>query len=151
MDFWIWNKGLPFKTNFFLQRAWKGRIATYDNLKRVKVHIVSSCWCCGTQQMETLSHIFLSSPISQKLWRFFANTVGISVEDRNLMQNYMNWWCANKNSGLQYTLNTTPASIILTLWKRRNKIKHEDMINFESLTHQVHNLCVYLLRMNILI
>ncbi|KAK4717904.1 hypothetical protein R3W88_016242 [Solanum pinnatisectum] len=40
----MWGKGLPFKINFFLWRAWKGRIATDDYLKRMRINIVSRCW-----------------------------------------------------------------------------------------------------------
>jgi len=42
---YIWTKGLPIKINFFLWRAWKGRIPTDDNLKRMKISVVSRCWC----------------------------------------------------------------------------------------------------------
>lgn len=31
----IWHKGLLFKLNFFLWRAWKRRVATDDNLKKI--------------------------------------------------------------------------------------------------------------------
>ncbi|KAH0730385.1 hypothetical protein KY290_001417 [Solanum tuberosum] len=65
----IWRKELPFKINFFLWRAWKGRIATDDNLRRMRINIVSRCWCCETQQIETMSHLFLTASIAQKLWR----------------------------------------------------------------------------------
>jgi len=42
---YIWTKGLRIKINFFLWRAWKGRIPTDDNLKRMKISVVSRCWC----------------------------------------------------------------------------------------------------------
>ncbi|XP_049370570.1 uncharacterized protein LOC125835476 [Solanum verrucosum] len=36
----IWNKRLPFKINFFLWRVWKRRIATDDNLKKMRINSV---------------------------------------------------------------------------------------------------------------
>ncbi|KAF3643159.1 hypothetical protein FXO37_22128 [Capsicum annuum] len=41
-----WNKGLPFKYNFFLWRVWLIRIPTDDNLRRMRIQLVSRCWCC---------------------------------------------------------------------------------------------------------
>lgn len=61
----IWHKGLPFKLNFFIWRVWKRRIATDDNLKKMKINIVSRCWCCGWKEEETMSHLFLTAPHSQ--------------------------------------------------------------------------------------
>ncbi|KAG5631515.1 hypothetical protein H5410_003232 [Solanum commersonii] len=34
-------KALPFKTNFFLWRDWKRRIAIDDNLRRMRINIAS--------------------------------------------------------------------------------------------------------------
>ncbi|KAK4727570.1 hypothetical protein R3W88_032487 [Solanum pinnatisectum] len=33
----LWNKELPFKINFFLWKVWKRRIATDDNLKKMRI------------------------------------------------------------------------------------------------------------------
>ncbi|KAK4729596.1 hypothetical protein R3W88_022584 [Solanum pinnatisectum] len=40
---YMWVKGLPFNIGFFLWRVWRGRIATDDNLKRMKIQVVSKC------------------------------------------------------------------------------------------------------------
>lgn len=39
----VWNKKLPFKINFFLWRAGKGKIVNDDNLQRMRISIVSKC------------------------------------------------------------------------------------------------------------
>ncbi|KAH0713632.1 hypothetical protein KY289_009591 [Solanum tuberosum] len=88
----IWNKGLPFKINFFLWRVWKRGIATDDNLKRMKINIVSRCWCCDRKEEETITHLFLTAPIATKLWRFFANYAGINIEGMHLQQLINAWW-----------------------------------------------------------
>ncbi|XP_049389010.1 uncharacterized protein LOC125853369 [Solanum stenotomum] len=58
----IWTKDVPFKMNIFLWRLWKRRIATDDNLKRMKIQIVSRCWCCSETEEETMTHDFLTAP-----------------------------------------------------------------------------------------
>lgn len=39
----ICGKGIPFKINFFLWKVWKGRVVTDDNLKTMRIPIVSRC------------------------------------------------------------------------------------------------------------
>lgn len=68
----LWAKRLPFKINFFLWRAWKRRIATDDNLKRMKINNLSICWCYEVKEEETMNHLYLTTPITAKLWREFA-------------------------------------------------------------------------------
>lgn len=57
----VWIKGLPLKISFFLWRVWKRRIATDDNLKRMKIQVVSRCYCCEDKEMETMSHLTLTA------------------------------------------------------------------------------------------
>lgn len=78
--------GLPFKMNFFIWRVWKKRIATDDNLKQMRMKIISRCYCYESYQVETMEHLFLTSPIAQDLWKYFAAYVGIRVEDTHLQQ-----------------------------------------------------------------
>ncbi|KAH0776581.1 hypothetical protein KY290_007992 [Solanum tuberosum] len=80
----IWNRGLPFKINFFLWRVWKRRISTDDNLERMKINIVSRCWCCDKKKKETITHLFLTAPIVAKLWRVSANFAAINIEGMHL-------------------------------------------------------------------
>lgn len=41
----IWIGRLPFKISFFFWRVWRQRIPTDDVLKRIRVHVVSKCYC----------------------------------------------------------------------------------------------------------
>ncbi|KAH0644798.1 hypothetical protein KY284_032682 [Solanum tuberosum] len=65
----MWVKGLPFKISFFLWRAWRRTIAIDDNLKRMRMQGVSKCYCCDKGEMETMSHVLLTTLIAQKLWK----------------------------------------------------------------------------------
>lgn len=142
----VWDKGLLFKIDFFLWRVWKGWIVTSDNLKRMKINIIFRCWCCEIKQMETMAHLFLTSPIAKKVWNIFAAVIGIEKDYRDMLQNCKNWWYWNTNSRLQYAFNGIPAIITWCLWKKRNKIKHREMINFEGLVQQTTNFSIMFLR-----
>ncbi|KAK6802403.1 hypothetical protein RDI58_000183 [Solanum bulbocastanum] len=64
---YMWVKGLPYKIRFFLWRIWDKRITNDDNLKRMRVQVVSKCYCCEKGEIETMSHLLLTAPIAQKL------------------------------------------------------------------------------------
>ncbi|XP_049356312.1 uncharacterized protein LOC125820932 [Solanum verrucosum] len=63
----IWKKELPFKFSFFMWRVWKRRIVTDDNLKKMKINIISRCWCCQNKKEETMTRLFLTGLIANKL------------------------------------------------------------------------------------
>lgn len=71
--------GLPIKIVFFLWKVWKGRIATDDKLKMMKIQVVSRCYCCDVKEMETIEHLFLTALIAQKLWKQFVSFAGIHI------------------------------------------------------------------------
>lgn len=129
----IWNKRLPFKLNFFIWRAWKARVATDGTLKRMRIHIISRCWCCETQQIKIMSQLFLIAPIAHKLWKVIASIAGIHMNERNLKQNYKFWWFVEKNNRLQYVYRGILTIIMWTLWRRRNIIRHRGIVNFSGL------------------
>ncbi|KAK6784124.1 hypothetical protein RDI58_017578 [Solanum bulbocastanum] len=54
----MWVKGLPSKISFFFWRAWRRTIATDDNLKRMRMQVVSKWYCYDKGEMETMSHIW---------------------------------------------------------------------------------------------
>lgn len=58
----IWVKRLPLKIIFFLWRVRKGRRTIDDNLRRMKIQLVSRCYCCENKDVETMAHIFLIAP-----------------------------------------------------------------------------------------
>lgn len=48
----IWHKGLHFKYNFFLWMVWMRRIHTDNNLKRMRIQLVSRCWYCEARMIK---------------------------------------------------------------------------------------------------
>lgn len=54
----LWRNKLPHKVNFCLWKVIHGRISTDD------IPIVSRCWCCEGSRVETINHLFLTSPLA---------------------------------------------------------------------------------------
>lgn len=54
----MWCKGVSFKFSFLLWRSWKGRIATEDNLRRMRVNVASRFYCYESFDEETMTHFF---------------------------------------------------------------------------------------------
>ncbi|XP_060182254.1 uncharacterized protein LOC132611915 [Lycium barbarum] len=143
---YIWLKGLPIKISFFLWRVWKRCITTDDKLKRMHINIVSRCWCCQEHKQETMSHFFLTSPITFKLWKQFAFYVGFNIEGRHLQHIIILWWKANAPSKLQGIFQAMPAIIMWEIWKRRNSIKHGKHISYSRMVYQVQQTVHHLIR-----
>ncbi|KAH0724746.1 hypothetical protein KY284_000611 [Solanum tuberosum] len=129
----LWNKGLPFKINFFLWRVWKRKIATDDNLKKMRINIASKCWCCDRKEKETMTHLFLTAPIANMLWRYFALFTGINIKGMHLQQLIISWWKQKATPKLQSIYRAIPTIIMWSLWKRRNALKHGNVISWEGM------------------
>ncbi|XP_015159786.1 uncharacterized protein [Solanum tuberosum] len=129
----LWNKGLPFKINFFLWRVWKRKIATDDNLKKMRINIASRCWCCDRKEKETMTHLFLIAPIANMLWRYFSLFAGINIEGMRLQQLIISWWKQKAIPKLQSIYRAIPTIIMWSLWKRRNALKHGSGISWEGM------------------
>lgn len=60
----VWIKALPHKISFFLWKVLKRRVPIDDVLRNMGNPIVSKCGCCDIGCIETLNHLFLTTPIS---------------------------------------------------------------------------------------
>lgn len=137
---------MPIKISIFMWRFLKGRISTDDNLRRMHINIVSICWCCEDYQQETMSHLFLTSPIAARLWRQFALCAGIAMEGMQLSQVLITWWNTATTPKLKPVLRVIPSFIVRELWKRRNSIRHGKDISYSRLTYQIHHLIYQFIR-----
>ncbi|XP_059285936.1 uncharacterized protein LOC132039479 [Lycium ferocissimum] len=124
----IWEKGLPIKISFFMWRVWKGRISTDDILKRMMINIPSRCWCCEEHKEETVVHLFLTSSIAVKLWKFFASCAGIPTDGVGLHQMIMAWWTAETKPKLQPIYRAMPAVIMCTLVDTKPKVYYAKVL-----------------------
>lgn len=101
-------KGCLLKSIFLFWKAWKGRIATDGNLRRMRINIVSRCWCCEGHPQETMTHLFLSAPMAKKVWDFFANWAGIQMENRQMHIIVRKWWTEANTTKLQQVFQAIP-------------------------------------------
>lgn len=76
----IWAKGLPFKISFFMWRLWKAKLPLDDYIRRTGYFQTSKCWCCTNSSEETLAHIFLTSPTTMFVWKYFCGPIGINID-----------------------------------------------------------------------
>lgn len=121
-------------------RAWKRRIATDDNLKRMKMYVVSRCWCCDMRKEETMEHLFLTAPIAEKLWRQFAVFADIHIEDMDMKQIIDTWWTMKSTPKMETLCRAVPAMIMWSLWRRINTIKYGGMVTYNELIWQVQEM-----------
>lgn len=135
----LWVKGLPLKINFFFQNAWRGRIATDENLRRINIKIVSKCWCCEGHSQETMEHPFLAAPIAKKLWKYYANWVGINMVDIQLQMMVKRWWTVAGNKKIQQLCKAIPPLILWDLWKRRNCRRHGWKVTLNTMIHNIQS------------
>lgn len=143
---YMWIRGMPIKISFFLWRVWRGKIATDDNLKKMKIPIVSKCYCCEKGEMETMKHLLLTAPIAQKLWKQFASCAGININGLTLQQLIFKWWEHKASTKVQQILQAVPAVIMWELWKRRNSYKHGKEVSYTNLYYQCQLIIYQLVR-----
>ncbi|WMV31014.1 hypothetical protein MTR67_024399 [Solanum verrucosum] len=144
----IWIKGLPFKFSFFLWRVWKKRIATDDNLRRIRIHIVSKCYCCEKGELETMTHLLLTAPITQRLWKQFASCAGLNIDGIHLHHLLIKWWKYEGNPKLQQIMKAIPAIVTWELWKMRNSIRHDKKVSFDKMFSQCQIIVHRLIKAN---
>ena len=134
---YIWIMGLPFKISFFLWRVWRKRIPTDDVRKKMKVKMVSNCYCYDVREEETIHHIFLTAPIVQQLWNHFTSCAGINIGGLLLQQLITTQWEWPTKHKLKKKPIAVPTIIMQELWKRRNARRHRREVSYM----QMHNQC----------
>ncbi|KAK4733455.1 hypothetical protein R3W88_007716 [Solanum pinnatisectum] len=87
-----------------------------------------------------MAYLFLTAPITTKLWRHFAVFPGIDIEDMHWKQIINTWWTMDTTPKLVVVYRVMTAIIMWVIWKRRNKIKHGGNVIFMEMVGQVHEL-----------
>ncbi|XP_059295549.1 uncharacterized protein LOC132048883 [Lycium ferocissimum] len=140
----LWIQGIPFKVSFLIWRLWKHIISTDDNLRRIRIPIVSRCYCCESHRIETMQHLFLGSRFARGIWEVFLQAAGLQVNMVQLHQVIKHCWRAKCGEKLKPIVQAIPAMIIWELWKRRNTIGHRGRVSFRKVVHEVNNSLFYL-------
>lgn len=110
-------KHMPWKMSFFLWRMWKWKIPTDEVVRRFGVNMVSKCECCLVHEVSSLQHIFCKGEIAQKVWGFFAQTMGINLSMVGVRSVCWSWWNSrNKNRLLNFLAMRIPVAVVWELW-----------------------------------
>lgn len=110
-----------------------------DNLKFMKMQIVSRCYCCDKYHQETMEHLFIHAPIAQKLWGYFANIAILKVEGIYLHQMITQWWEVREPTKIRVIYRMVPTVLLWEIWKRKNSKRHNKDVKIMQLINQCEN------------
>lgn len=81
----IWSKRLPY-FYFFLWKAWKFIVPADDVFQHMRINIASRCMCWIQPNLETMSHLFLTSYTTAKLWRLMLILQVSQISQRGVVK-----------------------------------------------------------------
>ncbi|KAI0498287.1 hypothetical protein KFK09_021528 [Dendrobium nobile] len=112
----MWHKSIPTTVSVFCWRTLKTFIPTDELLRNKGLLITSKCQCCSN--VETLQHVFVSSPIAGKVWNFFEGIFRVNYWGPNcsISQLFDSWMVSFKG----HIRNIIPPLIIWFIWLARN-------------------------------
>ncbi|KAI0493539.1 hypothetical protein KFK09_023657 [Dendrobium nobile] len=119
----MWHKSIPTTVSVFNWRVLKKFVPTDDMLRKKGLLITSKCQCCAN--LETVHHVFVSSPIAVKVWNYFeeifhVNGGGPTCSVFNLLEV---WMVSVKG----HVRNVIPLLIIWFIWLARNDSRFNDV------------------------
>lgn len=75
------------------------------------IPIVSKCVCCDIRIDENINHLFLTSPVAQKLWGKFVTCAGFAMEG-SLILTLNKRWRHEARLRAKSAMNVIPAIIV---------------------------------------
>ncbi|XP_060210718.1 uncharacterized protein LOC132637681 [Lycium barbarum] len=139
----LWIKGLPYKISFFLWRVWYWNLPIDEVLMRMRISIVSRCWCSQNQQ-ETMDHIFITGPFATIIWHYFSIGAGVLGPFLQVKQTILCWWNFQTTARLKPLYQAIPALVLWQIWKSRNTRRHGGAVSQNKVIHEV-NRNIYML------
>ncbi|XP_020681381.1 uncharacterized protein LOC110098793 [Dendrobium catenatum] len=123
----MWHKSIPTTVSVFNWRVLKNFVPTDDMLRKKGLFMTSKCQCCAN--LETVHHVFVSSPIAVKVWNYFkeifhVNGGGPTCSVFNLLEV---WMVRVKG----HVRNVIPLLIFWFIWLARN----DSRINNVGMNH----------------
>jgi len=119
----FWSiRALP-SAQYFAWRTILNRVATEDNIRRRGTTLQDTlCALCGLEE-ETVSHLFFTCNIANKVWNMCNRWVGVSTTHHNQscvhFQNFFMLHFNNKRNNLWKGLWI---SVICNIWSHRNRV-----------------------------
>lgn len=92
---------------------------------------------CQEPQVEDISRIFMMSPTTQFIWKYFSRPMGINIQNLEVTQVINNWWDMAEKQRIKYIFQIVPATIFRDPWKMRNTLKDGRNVSNSKLVYQI--------------
>ncbi|KAH0730025.1 hypothetical protein KY289_001213 [Solanum tuberosum] len=125
--------------SFLLWRAIRYKLPTNESLANFGVELVK-CYCCFQQGWDDVEHIFLQEHFAGHIWKFFASSMGLQLQQHSLHNQLLCWsGVTGKNTAHTMIIHILPIVICWNLWKNRCSAKYGGKI---SSIHKVKYLII---------
>ncbi|XP_073033924.1 uncharacterized protein [Primulina eburnea] len=132
-----WGSWLRPTMSFFLWRFWHQWLPVDEVLQRRGFALASRCQCCDMS--ETLTHIFIRSPVARSVWHFFGTVFRVRTPDTEDFSLFLSAWKRDlvwSRGG--HVREFLPCIVLWFLWTARNDAKHHHLpISGETVKFQI--------------
>ncbi|KAL0928382.1 hypothetical protein M5K25_000259 [Dendrobium thyrsiflorum] len=112
----FWHKYIPSTVSVFIWRLVHKFIPTDDILIKKGFIIPSKCQCCF--HMDSLHHVFISSPVAVKVWIYFEDLFQLNIFNVQLsIVDMLKLWFVDYKGHIR---NIIPSLILWYLWMEMN-------------------------------
>ncbi|PKU74518.1 Putative ribonuclease H protein [Dendrobium catenatum] len=120
----MWHKSIPTTVSVFIWRVLKHFVPTDDMLRKKGLFITSKCQCCVN--LETIHHVFVSSPIAVKVWNYFGEIFHVNGGGPVCsVFSLLEVWMVRVKGHIR---NVIPLLIIWFIWLARNDSRFNNIV-----------------------
>ncbi|XP_073133701.1 uncharacterized protein [Henckelia pumila] len=121
-----WGRWLRPTMSFFLWRFWHQWLPVDEVLQRRGFSLASKCQCCA--RSETLTHVFIHSPIARSVWHYFGAIFRVRIPDTEDFRSFLSAWKRGREwSPGGNVKEFIPFVVLWFLWTARNDVKHRHL------------------------
>ncbi|XP_073139140.1 uncharacterized protein [Henckelia pumila] len=118
-----WGRWMRPTMSFFLWRFWHRWLPVDEVLQRRGFTLASKCQCC--ERAETLTHVFINSPLARSVWHFFGAIFRVHIPDTEDFRLFFSAWKRGREwSPGGNVKEFLPFVVLWFLWTARNDAKH---------------------------
>lgn len=114
----LWKLKSPPKEKLFMWFFINNKVPTEDNLMHRYFH-GPECYCLCKNMTESITHLFLSCPITQHVWQQLYQLLNISIrwQGENFNSTWKYWW----DNAVEHKLHNLPLLVCWGIWIAHNK------------------------------
>lgn len=117
----IWDKHIMAKVSIFMWRLLQNGLPLDQNLKDIRIPLVSKCQCCLRGFEEDKEHLFNDGDIASQLWKHFEGLMGMKISPTNIKSRLLSWWFSSRGNNIYSILcKIIPSLICWNIWCARN-------------------------------